>query len=80
MSACRIAWSTSRDSSHRMLSSNSKSSAMRLSRTWEEAFWRGLQRYTKDHWNQPVVSADFQKSMESATGVNLSALFSKWVY
>ena len=46
----------------------------------DEAFWRGLRRYTKDHWNQMVVSSDFQKSMESETGVNLSALFAKWVY
>ena len=30
----------------------------------DDAFWRGLRIYTKDHWGKAVVSADFQKSME----------------
>jgi len=46
----------------------------------DDAFWRGLRIYTKDHWGKAVVSADFQKSMERATGTSLSALFAKWVY
>jgi len=46
----------------------------------DDAFRRGLRIYTKDHWGKAVVSADFQKSMESATGTSLSALFAKWVY
>src|SRR5260221_7113646 len=44
----------------------------------DDAFWRGIKIYTKDHWGKAVVSAGFQKSMGSATGTSPSALFSKW--
>jgi aminopeptidase N len=46
----------------------------------DDDFWRGLQIYTRDHWNQPVTSQDFQKSMETVAGKSLAGFFRRWVY
>ena len=46
----------------------------------EDAFWRGLRVYTKDHWGGQVTSRDFQKSLEAATATSLNDFFDTWVY
>lgn len=46
----------------------------------DAAFWRGLRRYTIRHAGGAVVSRDFQRAYEEASGRDLSALFERWVY
>ncbi len=46
----------------------------------EDLFWKGLRIYTQKFWGRSVVSQDFQKAMEQASGRDLSAFFDKWVY
>jgi aminopeptidase N len=46
----------------------------------EEAFWKGLRRFTRKHAGGTVVSRDFQNAMEKASGRDLSAMFAEWVY
>jgi len=46
----------------------------------DAAFWRGLRRYTTRHAGGAVVSRDFQRAYEEASGRDLSALFDRWVY
>jgi aminopeptidase N len=49
-------------------------------RLGEEKFWRGIKSYTQAHLGESVVSRDFQRAMEAASGENLEDLFRKWVY
>jgi aminopeptidase N len=44
------------------------------------AFWAGVRQYTMTHAGGSVTSADLQRAMEAASGRDLSALFSEWVY
>jgi aminopeptidase N len=46
----------------------------------EDAFWRGLKRYTQDNWNGVVTARDFERAMTRAAGRDLSPLFATWVY
>ena len=46
----------------------------------EAAFWNGLREYTRAHRGTAVVSQDFQRSMELASGRSLSTFFATWVY
>lgn len=46
----------------------------------EQAFWSGLRRYTRAHAGGTVMSRDLQRSMETASARDLSALFALWVY
>jgi aminopeptidase N len=46
----------------------------------EEAFWRGLQAYTRRHWGRSVTTSDFQAAMAQAYGKPLDDFFAKWVY
>lgn len=46
----------------------------------EQVFWSGLRAYTRKHWGKAVGSADFQTSMEAASGRDLSVFFDRWVY
>jgi aminopeptidase N len=46
----------------------------------DDAFWRGLQIYTRDNWNKPVTSREFQTAMEAAAGRSLDGFFGEWVY
>jgi len=46
----------------------------------EDAFWKGLRDYTRKYFGKSVVTADFQKTMETAYGKSLSQFFGKWVY
>lgn len=49
-------------------------------RLGDEPFWKGIRRFTRDHAGGTVVSADFQKAMEAASGKDLTATFDEWVY
>lgn len=46
----------------------------------DTAFWAGLKAYTIAHQGGTVTSRDFQRAMEQASGRDLSALFTTWVY
>lgn len=46
----------------------------------DTAFWAGLKAYTVAHQGGTVTSRDFQQAMEQASGRDLSALFTTWVY
>ena len=46
----------------------------------ERAFWDGIRRYTRTYFGKSVTTEDFQQAMEQATGRDLAAFFSKWVY
>jgi aminopeptidase N len=46
----------------------------------EDPFWRGIAAYTREHMGRSVTTVDFQRSMEAAAGVDLSAFFQRWVY
>lgn len=49
-------------------------------RMGEALFWKGLRHYTRTHWGQSVETADFQRAMESSSGLDLRAFFKRWVY
>jgi aminopeptidase N len=46
----------------------------------EDAFWKGIRRYTVAHAGGSVTTDDFKRSMEQSSGLNLSAFFDTWVY
>ncbi len=46
----------------------------------EKSFWLGVRNYTMKYAYQSVETSDFQKSMERASGKNLSEIFKKWAY
>jgi aminopeptidase N len=46
----------------------------------EDAFWRGVRRYTEANAGRSVTAADLQKAFEAASGRDLSATFKAWVY
>jgi aminopeptidase N len=46
----------------------------------DQAFWAGVRQYTSAHAGKTVTSVDLQRAMEGASGVDLSSLFSEWVY
>ncbi len=46
----------------------------------DEAFWRGIRAYTRQYFGQSVTTVDFEAAMEQATGRDLSAFFTRWVY
>jgi aminopeptidase N len=46
----------------------------------EEPFWRGLQLYTRRHQWREVITADFERALEEATGRSLAQFFEQWVY
>jgi aminopeptidase N len=46
----------------------------------DDAFWRGVRRYTLDNAGRGVTAADFQKAFEAASGRDLSSIFKTWVY
>ncbi len=45
----------------------------------DELFWRGVREYTRAQRGRSVVSDDFEKAMQHATGKDLRPLFQKWV-
>ena len=46
----------------------------------DDAFWSGVRAYTRAHMGKSVTTADLQKSIEAATGRDLSSFFARWVY
>jgi aminopeptidase N len=46
----------------------------------EDAFWRGLRRYTQANVGRSVTASDLQMAFEAASGHDLSATFRTWVY
>jgi aminopeptidase N len=49
-------------------------------RLGDRAFWDGIRVYTRAHLGGSVVTADFQRAMEKAARMDLSAFFNQWVY
>jgi aminopeptidase N len=46
----------------------------------EDAFWRGVRRYTQTNAGRGVTAMDMEKAFEAASGRDLSAIFRTWVY
>lgn len=46
----------------------------------DAAFWAGVRHYTRRFSGKTVQSVDFERSMEAASGRDLSAMFAQWVY
>jgi aminopeptidase N len=46
----------------------------------DEAFWRGIQAYYRDHRNANASTDDFLRAMEEASGTDLSQFFRQWLY
>ncbi|MGZ6364240.1 MAG: M1 family aminopeptidase, partial [Ktedonobacterales bacterium] len=46
----------------------------------EEAFWRALQHYTRRNREREVITADFERAIEEATGRSMGRFFEQWVY
>jgi aminopeptidase N len=46
----------------------------------DEAFWAGLRSYTREHAGGTVTSIDLERSMEKASGRDLSEVFAEWVF
>jgi aminopeptidase N len=46
----------------------------------EKAFWAGIRSYTVKYWGKSVVTSDFQKAMEQASGRKLARFFARWIY
>ena len=46
----------------------------------DKLFWKGFKEYTRKHWGKSVETKDFQNSMETASGKDLSKFFDKWIY
>lgn len=44
-----------------------------------ENFWQGMQLYTQSHQHSTVITADFQRSLETVSGMNLDWFFQQWV-
>ena len=45
----------------------------------DEAFWRGIRRYTLRHQHSTVETADLRRALEDETGLNLDWFFDQWV-
>ncbi|HET9064680.1 MAG TPA: M1 family metallopeptidase [Gemmatimonadales bacterium] len=45
----------------------------------DEAYWRGIQAYYREHFNGNASTADFQRAMEEASGQSLDAFFDQWL-
>jgi aminopeptidase N len=46
----------------------------------ERVFWDGIRRYTRRYFSKSVVTSDFQKEMEAASGKSLKTFFDRWIY
>ncbi len=46
----------------------------------DEMFWAGIRAYTREHAGGTVTSIDFERSMEKASGRDLTAIFAEWVF
>jgi aminopeptidase N len=46
----------------------------------EDAFWRGMKLYTQRNQGREVITADFERAHEEASGRSLARFFEQWVY
>ncbi|MCB0549824.1 MAG: M1 family metallopeptidase [Phaeodactylibacter sp.] len=46
----------------------------------EAAFWNGLRQYYAQYAGRNALTADFQRTMEAASGQELSWFFQQWIY
>lgn len=46
----------------------------------DAAFEKGIQHYVRKFKHSAVVTEDFRRAMEEATGVNLKGFFDQWIY
>ncbi|MBN9386986.1 MAG: HEAT repeat domain-containing protein [Chloroflexi bacterium] len=46
----------------------------------EAGWWKAINHYVTKHRGQNVISADFERAIEEATGRNLQYFFEQWVY
>jgi aminopeptidase N len=46
----------------------------------DDAFWRGVRRYTRANAGRSVTAMDLEKAFEAASGRDLAATFRTWVY
>ena len=46
----------------------------------EEPFWRALQTYTQRNQWREVITADFERAVEEATGRSMAQFFEQWLY
>jgi aminopeptidase N len=53
---------------------------MLRARLGDDTFFRGLRAYYNAHKNSTATTADLRAALESASGVNLSEFFARWVY
>ncbi len=46
----------------------------------EDAFWRGMKLYTQRNQGREVITADFERALEEASGRSLARFFEQWTY
>ncbi len=46
----------------------------------DAAFWRGMQLYARRNQGREVITADFERAHEEASGRSLAQFFEQWVY
>lgn len=46
----------------------------------ESGWWKAINHYVTKHRGQNVITADFERAIEEATGRNLQFFFEQWVY
>ncbi|WP_419936087.1 M1 family aminopeptidase [Candidatus Palauibacter sp.] len=46
----------------------------------EDAFWTGIQDYYREFRDRNATTADFQRAMEEASGLDLREFFDQWLY
>lgn len=46
----------------------------------DDVFFRGLRRYVAEHRGRPVVTDDFRRTMERASGLDLQLFFEQWFF
>jgi aminopeptidase N len=46
----------------------------------DEPFWKGIRNYYATYKNKNVLTVDFQKIMETASGSDLKKFFDQWLY
>ncbi len=45
----------------------------------DDAFWRGVKAYYREHFNRNASTADFQRAMEEASGQPLGGFLDQWL-
>ncbi len=46
----------------------------------DNAFWKGIQAYYRNHRDRNATTDDFRRAMEEASGSDLSQFFRQWLY